>query len=80
MNCPLCFTPLKKNLLLDTEALISCPLDSCIYPLNMSLDQLRHQRLLVQTSEQEILTQMKEKLKTAEVKEKISHFVTQPEA
>lgn len=79
MSCPLCGRALAKYLLLTSVAVSACPAESCVYPFNLSMEELQRQMLLVPASEAEIMAQMRDKLVQAEVDPKISEFMTKDE-
>lgn len=66
---------MKKHLLSSTQAIISCPNEVCIYPFNLSMDEIRSRGLIVRTSEAEIMEQMGEKLAGAEIDPRTARFI-----
>lgn len=75
MRCPLCCCEIKQNLLLPKLALLACSSEACVFPLNLSKEELVAQGLLVRTSEREILAQMEGKFNEAGVDEQIGHLL-----
>lgn len=75
MHCPLCGAGLAKNLLLPSLSIVACPNESCVYPFNLSVEELQRQMLIVKVSEAEIMGQMREKLELADIDAKVSEFM-----
>lgn len=76
LACPLCQTELKLHLLQPQLSIISCPSESCIYPFNLSVEELHSKNLLIPITNQEIMTKMKQKFAETNVYENISEFIT----
>lgn len=76
-RCPLCSTELKTHLLQPNLSLISCPSTNCIYPFNLSIEQLHQQNLLQSPTNQQVMNMMKDKFKQINVFPKIADFITQ---
>ncbi|KAM9926059.1 hypothetical protein OXX80_006614 [Metschnikowia pulcherrima] len=79
MNCPLCAAELRKHLLSSSQAMISCPNESCVYPFNLSMEEIRSQGLTIRTNESEIMAQMQEKLARADIDSRTAQFMTKPD-
>ncbi|SGZ46536.1 CIC11C00000002404 [Sungouiella intermedia] len=75
MTCPLCGLELRQNLLLTSLAITVCSNEQCIYPFNMSMEQIQQKRLMTKTSEREIMGKMLPKLAGAQVDEKVASFM-----
>lgn len=75
MICPLCGTGIKKNLLLTSLALLTCPDENCVYPYNLTIEEIQRQKLVVQVTEADIMHQMSPKLTEAGVDFEINHFI-----
>ncbi|ODV77549.1 uncharacterized protein CANTADRAFT_56469 [Suhomyces tanzawaensis NRRL Y-17324] len=74
--CPLCSTPLKQHLIQPTLALISCPLESCIYPFNLLVAELHDNQLLIEVDTADIMAKMESKMvKDVGVDEKLAEFI-----
>ncbi|KAL6453260.1 hypothetical protein SBY92_004827 [Candida maltosa Xu316] len=55
--------------------MISCPSKNCVYPFNLSVDELHSRNLLVPMSNQEVMDKMKEKFAETNVYDNISQFI-----
>lgn len=75
MICPLCSTGLKKNLLLASLALLSCPNALCVYPFNLTMEEIQLKKLVIKVTEAEIMRQMTDKLSEAGVNNELSNFI-----
>lgn len=75
MHCPLCGLDLRQNLLLTSLAILVCTHESCIYPFNMSMEEIQQKRLMVRTSEREIVAKMAPKLVSAGVDGRVASFI-----
>lgn len=75
MLCPLCSTGLKKNLLLASLALLSCPNEQCVYPFNLTMEEIQLKKLVIKVTEAEIMRQMTDKLSEAGVESELSNFI-----
>lgn len=75
MICPLCGTGIKKNLLLTSLALLTCPDEKCVYPYNLTIEEIQRQKLIVQVTEGDIMHQMSHKLTEAGVDFEINLFI-----
>lgn len=75
MQCPLCKEDLKQHLLLTTQAMVSCPNKSCVYPFNLSMEEIWEKGHIMQTNEQQIMRQMLPKLQDAGIEDKVSKFI-----
>lgn len=80
MNCPVCFTLLRQNLLLLGLSIISCPNQGCVYPFNLLLAELQEKKLLVKVSERDIMKGMQEKLASAEIDTKLADFIARDDS
>lgn len=78
MICPLCCSSLRQNLLLPPVALLVCPNELCVYPLNLSPEELARKQLVVRTDEEKILKLMQKKMDEAGVEKKVSDFIVRP--
>ena len=76
LSCPLCQNNLKLHLLQHQLSIISCPSESCIYPFNLSIEELHSKNLLIPITNQEIMEKMKQKFSTTNVYDNISDFIT----
>lgn len=61
LTCPLCQTELKLHLLQPELSIISCPSLTCIYPFNLSVDEIHSNNLLVPMTNHDIMNKMKQK-------------------
>lgn len=75
MICPLCGLGLRQNLLLTSLAVAVCSSEKCIFPFNMSVEEMQQKRLMVRTSEKEIMAKMLPKLAGAEIDDKVASFM-----
>lgn len=75
IHCPLCGLDLRQNLLLANLAIAVCANENCIYPFNLSMEQIQQKRLMVKTTEKEIMAKMLPKLAGAAVDEKVAEFM-----
>lgn len=75
MKCPMCGLDLRQNLLLTNLAIAICSNEKCVYPFNMTMEQIQQKRLMVKTSEEEIMMKMRSKLADAAVNEKVAEFI-----
>lgn len=75
IHCPLCGLDLRQNLLLASLAIAVCANEKCIYPFNLSMEQIQQKRLMVKTTEKEIMAKMLPKLAGAAVDEKVAEFM-----
>lgn len=80
MHCPLCGTPLKKNLLLTSLALLSCPQEKCLYPFNLTMEEIQQKKLVIQVTEADIMRQMSDKLNQAGVDAEINLFIVREDS
>ncbi|KAK6460653.1 hypothetical protein DFJ63DRAFT_320797 [Scheffersomyces coipomensis] len=78
MNCPLCSTALKQHLLQPTISIISCPSETCIYPFNLSISELKQQNLIISNiNESDIMHHMESKMiNEANVNKNIARFIS----
>ncbi|KAF3991309.1 hypothetical protein FT663_02810 [Candidozyma haemuli var. vulneris] len=76
MLCPLCCSPLKKNLLSSAVAILVCSKETCVFPFNLSKQELMDKELVVRTDEAEIMQQMKTKLEDAGVEDQMVKFLS----
>lgn len=75
MLCPLCGLQLKQNLLSTSLAILVCSHELCIYPFNMTMDEIQEKRLMMRTSEREILTKMSAKMAEAGIDDRVASFM-----
>lgn len=78
MQCPLCATPLRQNLLQPSISLISCPSVSCIFPFNLSINELHDNNLILSNiTTSDIMSNMKSRMvDDANVDPQIANFIT----
>lgn len=78
MNCPLCGTPLKQHLIQPNVSLISCPSTECVFPFNLSMEEIQHQNLLItDINNNDIMNMMQSKMiDVANVDQKIALFIS----
>lgn len=81
MECPLCKTQLRRHLLQQKLAIVSCPLQNCVYPFNLSVAELHENNLLItDVTTDEIMAGMKPKMIDNEhIDNRIAEFITRTE-
>ncbi|CAX44963.1 hypothetical protein, conserved [Candida dubliniensis CD36] len=81
LTCPLCQTELRLHLLQPELSIISCPSLTCIYPFNLSVDEIHSKSLLVPMTNDDIMNKMKQKFKnTTNITEDTSRFIAGEES
>lgn len=75
-TCPLCRTGLKQHLLQPKLALVACPNEQCVYPFNLSTEELKRQNLIVEVTTGDIMNGMRAKLELAGVNVRIAEFIS----
>lgn len=78
MKCPLCYTDLRSVMLKPSLVLVSCPLEQCVYPMNMSMDEIKAQGLLRRVLDELVMGAMGEKLKEAGLEQRMVDFMRRP--
>lgn len=76
VSCPLCLKSLKQHLLQPNLSIISCTNEDCVYPFNLTMDQIRRENLIIEVTTSDIMTNMQEKLINLGVDGKISEFIS----
>ncbi|CAN3367432.1 hypothetical protein DICA4_F06612 [Diutina catenulata] len=74
--CPLCGYQLIQHLVQPTMAVLVCPSEQCVYPFNLSVDELHQQKLIVSgIDDEQIVAGMKTKMVEVGVDDRIANFI-----
>lgn len=71
----MCGLALRQNLLLASLAMAVCSNENCVYPLNMTMEEIQQNRLMVRVSDQDIIAKMLPKLAVSQVDDQVASFM-----
>ena len=74
--CPLCSTELKQHLLQPKLAIIICTNQNCMYPFNMSMEEIKSENLIFEVNSNDIMYGMRQKLMNSNVDSRIADFMS----
>lgn len=74
--CPLCATELRQHLLQPALAVVACANAECVYPFNLSTEELKREGLVFEVSTADVMQGMRQKLQQAQVDPRIAEFIS----